>query len=187
MKHFSRDRNHVYIGAIGGSKAEDTAPKPGIENPVAAIENSVPGIENTNRRVGGARRLSPDTKKDPSCTLAKLESAVHSSLYRSARKNVCAARNGQSRAAFAPKICKTNFLNSLNSNSFVGKDAHFACFYHLKQNFFHSTRNDLPSPAPLPHHKKALLLHKVRLHLSNAKENPQAFPLTLHSVCTTFT
>ena len=86
LKHFSRDRNHVYIGAIGGSKAEDTAPKPGIENPVAAIENSVPGIENTNRRVGGARRLSPDTKKDSSCTLAKLESAVHSSLYRSVRK-----------------------------------------------------------------------------------------------------
>ena len=153
MKHFSRDRNHVYIEAIGGSKAEDTAPKPGIENPVAAIENSVPGIENTNRRVGGARRLSPDTKKDPSCTLAKLESAVHSSLYRSARKNVCTARNGQPRAAFAPKICKTNFLNSLNSNSFVGKDAHFARFYHLKQNYFTLRAATYPSP-PLCHTRK---------------------------------
>ena len=86
LKHFSRDRNHVYIGAIGGSKAEGTARKPGTGNPVAGIEFSVPGIENTNRRVGGARRLSPDTKKDSSCTLAKLESAVHSSLYRSVRK-----------------------------------------------------------------------------------------------------
>ena len=52
LKHFSRDRNHVYIGAIGGSKAEDTAPKPGIEIPVAAIENSVPG----------SKFLSPESK-----------------------------------------------------------------------------------------------------------------------------
>ena len=171
---------------MGAQKRKALLESPGLEVRSQGLNFLSLGLKTQIGELEAHAAFRQTQKKDPSCTLAKPESAVHSSLYRSARKNVCAARNGQPRAAFAPKICKTNFLNSLKSNSFVGKDAHFACFYHLKQNFFHSTRNDLPSPAPLPHHKKALLLHKVRLHLSNAKENPSAFPLPLHSVCTTF-